>query len=158
MIKDEFKNFQATRWAIWEFKRRGLTSFFHLATNTAYQHHVNLFYQNLSYNCERSSVISTSLDGVDLEVTPTDIVLTLGCPHECPPDLVKRDGTPRYSSPLLASQCKPWLMICVVAATRMSTTSAQANSCCYHTSGLWIRSYRKMCVLWGTKVRDAAPS
>jgi len=77
MIKEEFKHLKATRWAAREFKRWGLASFFHQATDTAYQHHVKLFYQNLSYDCEWLGILPTSLDGVDLEVTPSDIALAL---------------------------------------------------------------------------------
>jgi hypothetical protein len=100
MIKEEFKHLEATRWAFQEFKRQGLTSLFHPAPDMAYQRHFRLLYQNLSYDCERPGVLSTSLDGVDIKVTPSKIALALGCPHECPPKLVKWDITPRYGSPL----------------------------------------------------------
>jgi hypothetical protein len=97
MVKEEFKHLEATRWVVREFKRRGLNALFTLATVTAHLHHVGLFYQHLSYDCERLGVLSTSLDEVDIEVTPN--VIAIGCPLECPPELVKRDGTPRYGNP-----------------------------------------------------------
>jgi hypothetical protein len=99
MIKEEFKHLAATRWVVREFKRWSLTSLFHPAIDMAYQCHVRLFYQNLSFDCEWLGVLCTSLDGVDIEVTPSEIALALVCPHECPPELVKRDGTPQYDSP-----------------------------------------------------------
>jgi hypothetical protein len=95
-IKEEFNYLEATKWAVREIKRWGLASLFQRATDTAYQRHVKLFYQNLSFDCEWPKVLSTSLDGVHLEIIMEDIALALKCPHECPQDLVRCDGTPHY--------------------------------------------------------------
>jgi hypothetical protein len=94
MIKEEFMQLEAIRWAVREFKRRALTSLLHPTPNMAYQCHVRLFYENLSYDCEWTSFLSTFLDGVDIKVTPSAIALALVFPHECLPELVKSDGTP----------------------------------------------------------------
>jgi hypothetical protein len=88
VIKDEFKHNDDMKWAVREFKRWGLTSLFHLVTDVVYQCLVRLFFQNL-----------TLLSSHHIVVTSLDIAHALGCPLECPPEKVRRDGTPHYGSP-----------------------------------------------------------
>jgi hypothetical protein len=95
-IKDDFKHFEATKWAVRAFKKRRLDVLFKPCTDMVFPCHVHLLYQNLTYDCNRPCILSTSFDGVAMEITVEDIALALNCPHECPPDLVHSDGTPRY--------------------------------------------------------------
>jgi hypothetical protein len=74
----------------------GLDTLFKPCTDMVFPRHVHLFYQNLTYDCARTGILSTSHDGVAIEITVEDIALALDCPDECPFDLVHSDGTPRY--------------------------------------------------------------
>jgi hypothetical protein len=98
MIKEEFKHNDDTKWALKEFKRQGLSSLFHPVTNVVYQRLVQLFFQNMTFDCERPGVLSSHLDGCAIEVTSLNIAHALGCPLSV--NLKKLGGmAPRYGSP-----------------------------------------------------------
>jgi hypothetical protein len=83
-IKEDFTDFNATRWAIRELKHHRLKQLFKLVTSTAYERLVQIFYENLIYDYNRSDVLSSSIDDRDIEVTVADIVAALKCNVECP--------------------------------------------------------------------------
>ena len=78
-IKEDFINFEATSWAVQELKRRGLKRLFKPVTSTAYERLVKSFYENLTYDCNRPDVLSSSIDDRDIEVTVADITAALKC-------------------------------------------------------------------------------
>ena len=76
-IKEDFTYFEATSWAVQELKHRGLKRLFKLVTSTAYERLVRSFYENLTYDCNRPDVLSSSIDDRDVEVTVADIAAAL---------------------------------------------------------------------------------
>jgi hypothetical protein len=86
-------------YAIFGTYQWGLAALFHPVTDVVYQGLVRLFYQNRTFDYERPGVLSSHLDGFAIEVTSFDIAHTLGCPHECPSEEIRQDGTP--PSPLV---------------------------------------------------------
>jgi hypothetical protein len=83
-IKEEFSNYDATSWAVQELKRWGLKRLFKPVISTAYECLVRAFYEHLSYDCSRSDVLVSSIDGRDVEVTIVDVAAVLKCSHEPP--------------------------------------------------------------------------
>jgi hypothetical protein len=84
-IKEEFTNFEATRWAVQELKCRYLKRLFKPITSTAYERLVRSFYENLTYDCNRPDVLSSSINNRDVEVTIANIIAVLKC-HAEPPE------------------------------------------------------------------------
>ena len=78
-IKEDFSKNDATSWAVQELKRRGLKQLLKLVTSTAYERLVLSFYENLTYDCNRPNVLSSSIDDRDVEVTVADIAAALKC-------------------------------------------------------------------------------
>ena len=76
-IKEDFTNFEATSWAVQELKHRGLKRLFKPVTSIAYERLVRSFYGNLTYDCNRPDVLSSSIDDRDVEVTIADIAAAL---------------------------------------------------------------------------------
>jgi hypothetical protein len=60
-------------------KRRGLKRLFKPVTSTAYECLVWSFYENLTYDCNRLDIFSSSIDGTDIEVTVANIAAALNC-------------------------------------------------------------------------------
>jgi hypothetical protein len=83
-IKEDFTNFEATRWAIQQLKCCGLKWLFKPVTSIAYECLVRSFYKNLTYGCNQPDVLSSSIDDRDVEVTVADIVVALKCNAEQP--------------------------------------------------------------------------
>jgi hypothetical protein len=48
-------------------------------TSTTYERQVQSFYENLTYDCNGTDVLSSSIDDRDVEVTVTNIVAALKC-------------------------------------------------------------------------------
>lgn len=71
-------------WAVEEFKHLGLTRLFKLVISTTYERLIQLFYENFTFDYNRPGALSSSIDGVDVEVTSADITAALRCHHECP--------------------------------------------------------------------------
>jgi hypothetical protein len=100
-IKEEFSNNEATSWAVQELKNRGLKRLFKPVASTAYEHVVREFYVHLSYDCDQSDVLVSSIEGREVEVTIADVTAKLKCNHEplesdvpwleCPPMLTLKD-------------------------------------------------------------------
>jgi hypothetical protein len=84
-IKEDFTNYDATRWVVQELKRRRLKRLFEPVTSTAYERLVQIFYENMTYDCNWLDVISFSIDDRDIEVTIADIATTMKC-HAEPPE------------------------------------------------------------------------
>jgi hypothetical protein len=78
-IKEDFTKFETTSWVVQQLKRRGLKQLFKLVTSTAYEHLVRSFYENLTYDCNRPNILSSSIDDKDVEVTIVDIATALKC-------------------------------------------------------------------------------
>ena len=83
-IKEDFTNFKATSWAVQELKHEGLKRLFKPVTSTAYEHLVQSFYENLTYDCNRPDALSSSIDDRDVEVSVADIAASLKCHTEQP--------------------------------------------------------------------------
>ena len=83
-IEDDFKHFAATQWAVQEFKRSGLKRLFKPITSIAYKKLITQFYENLSCDCTRPSVLFSLVQGKDIEVTSFDIAIALKCTNENP--------------------------------------------------------------------------
>jgi hypothetical protein len=83
-IKEEFSNNEATSWAVQELKRRDLKRLFKPIASTAYQRLVWTFYEHLRYECSRPKVFFSFIDGINIEVTITDVATILKCSHEPP--------------------------------------------------------------------------
>jgi hypothetical protein len=85
-IKEEFSNNEATSWEVQELKNRGLKRLFKPVTSAAYERLVREFYVHLSYDCDQSNILVSSIDGREVEVTIADVATVLKCNHE-PPEL-----------------------------------------------------------------------
>jgi hypothetical protein len=81
-IKEEFSNNEATSWEVQELKNRGLKRLFKPVTSAAYERLVREFYVHLSYDCDQSNILVSSIDGREVEVTIADVVTVLKCNHE----------------------------------------------------------------------------
>jgi hypothetical protein len=81
-INGDFKNFEATQWAIQEIKRHGLKK---LCKPTAYTGLVVQFYSNLFTNCNHQGVMFSTVQGKRVEVTIVDIAASLHVNDEHPP-------------------------------------------------------------------------
>jgi hypothetical protein len=93
-INGDFKNFEATQWAIQEFKRRGLKKLFKPVTSTAYTRLVIQFYSNLSRDCNKLGTLSSIVKGKQVDVTTSDIATALHCNNEQPPVDAQLDDQP----------------------------------------------------------------
>jgi hypothetical protein len=78
-IKEEFSNNEAISWAVQELKR-----LFKPVASTIYERLVRAFYEHLSYDCDQSNVLVSSIDGREVEVTIADVVSILKSSHEPP--------------------------------------------------------------------------
>jgi hypothetical protein len=67
-----------------ELKHRGLKRLFKPVASTAYECLVRTFYEHLRYECSQPNVLSSSIDGIDVEVTIADVAAVLKCSHEPP--------------------------------------------------------------------------
>jgi hypothetical protein len=106
-INGNFKNFEATQWAIQEFKHRGLKKLFKPVTSTAYTRLVVQFYSNLSRDCNRPSTLFSIVQGKQVEVTTSDIATALHCNDEHPPADAQLDKQPEsfYVSEIIEDMC-----------------------------------------------------
>jgi hypothetical protein len=82
-INGDFKNFEATQWAIQELKRRGWKKFKPI-TSTTYTRLVVQFCMNLFTDCNRRGVLFSTVQGKQVEVTTSDIAVVLHCNDEHP--------------------------------------------------------------------------
>jgi hypothetical protein len=83
-VKKDFSKFEATSWAVQQLKRRGLKRLFKPVTSTAYERLVQSFYENLKHDYNWPDVLSSSIDGRDVEVTIANIATALKCNMEQP--------------------------------------------------------------------------
>jgi hypothetical protein len=83
-IKKDFSKFEATSWAVQQLKRCGLKRLFKPVTSTTYEHLLWSFYENLKYDCNQPNVLSSSINGRDIEVIVADIAAALKCNTEQP--------------------------------------------------------------------------
>jgi hypothetical protein len=81
-INGDFKNFEATQWAIQEIKRRGLKKLCKPVTSMAYTGLVVQFYLNLFTDCNHQGVMFSTVQGKRVEVTTADIAAALHCNDE----------------------------------------------------------------------------
>jgi hypothetical protein len=79
VVKEDFTKFEATSWAIQQLKHHSLKRLFKLVTSTTYERLVWSFYENLTYDCNRPDVLSSSIDDRDVVVTVANIVVALKC-------------------------------------------------------------------------------
>jgi hypothetical protein len=93
-IEDDFQNFDATIWVVTEFKRHKLKRLFKPVTSTANKSYISQFYEHLSYNSTKLGVMSSSIQGTDIEVTSTNIATTLKYTNEHPPEEAQLDEQP----------------------------------------------------------------
>jgi hypothetical protein len=71
--------------AVQELKHLGLRWLFKPVTSTTYERLVRSFYENLTYNCNRPDILSSSIDDKDVKVTVANIAAALKC-HAEPPE------------------------------------------------------------------------
>ena len=107
-INRDFKNFEATQWAVQEFTRRGLKKLFKPVTSTAYTGLVIQFYTNLRTNCDRWGVLLSTVQGKPIEVTTVDIAAGLKCNDEHPPKAAHLEEQPEtfYVSEIIKDMCE----------------------------------------------------
>jgi hypothetical protein len=103
----DFKNFEATQWAVQEFTRRGLKKLFKPITSTAYTKLVVQFYSNLYTDCNRRGVLFSNVKGKPVEVTTADIAAALKCNDDHPPVEAQMDAQPEpfYISQIIDDMC-----------------------------------------------------
>jgi hypothetical protein len=106
-INGGFKNFEATQWAVQEFKRRGLKKLFKPVTSMAYTRLVVQFYSNLSKNCNKLGTLSSTVQGKQVVMTTSDIAIALHCNDEHPPADAQLDEQPDpfYVSEIIEDMC-----------------------------------------------------
>jgi hypothetical protein len=106
-VNGDFKNFEATQWAIQEFKRRGLKKLFKPVTSTAYTGLVIQFYSNLSRDCNKPGTPSSIVKGKQVDVTTSDIAAALHCNDEQPPAdaQLEEQPDPFYVSEIIDDMC-----------------------------------------------------
>jgi hypothetical protein len=106
-INGDFKNFEATQWAIQEFKRQGLKKLFKPVTSTAYTRLVIQFYSNLSRDFKKPGTLSSTVKGKQVDVTTSDIAVALHCSDEHPPADAQLDDQPDafYVSKIIDDMC-----------------------------------------------------
>jgi hypothetical protein len=61
-----------------------LKRLFKPVTSTAYERLVRTFCEHLRYECSRSDILFSSIDGIDVKVTIADVAAVLKCCHEPP--------------------------------------------------------------------------
>jgi hypothetical protein len=106
-INGDFKNFEATQWAVQEFKHRGLKKLFKPVTSTAYTGLVVQFYSNLSRDCNMPGTLSSTVKRKQVDVTTSDIAAALHCNDEHPPANAQLDEQPDpfYVSEIIEDMC-----------------------------------------------------
>ena len=106
-INGDFKNFEATQWAVQEFKRRGLKKLFKPVTFMAYRRLVVQFYSNLSRDCNKLGTLSSTVQGKQVDVTTLDIAAALHCNDEHPLADAQLDEQPDsvYVSQIIEDMC-----------------------------------------------------
>jgi hypothetical protein len=106
-INGDFKNFEATQWAVQEFKRGGLKKLFKPVTSMAYTRLVVQFYSNLSRDCNKPGTLSSTVKGKQVDVTTSDIAVALHCNDEHPPVDAQLDDQPDafYVSKIIEDMC-----------------------------------------------------
>jgi hypothetical protein len=106
-INGGFKNFEATQWAVQEFKCLGLKKLFKPIASTAYTRLVVQFHTNLFTDCNRRGVLFSTVQGKQVEVTTSDIVAALHCNDEHPPADAQLDEQPEsfYVSEIIEDMC-----------------------------------------------------
>jgi hypothetical protein len=151
-VNGDFKNFEATQWAIQEFKRRGLKKLFKPVTSTAYTKLVVQFYSNLSRDCSKPGTLSSIVKGKQLDVTTSDIAA------RC----IATMSTHRLMHNLMTSQIlsmSPRLLkTCVPANMPMRSGMQEAGPNCHNHSYLWIMFCTEMSAHWGTSHRGVTNS
>jgi hypothetical protein len=90
-IVGEFREYEDVKWARRQFKKRHLMPLLQPVYHLYHPRFVRLFYQNLKFDTDQPEVLSSSIDGVEFQITIGDIEEALGCPHESP--------SPRYTEP-----------------------------------------------------------
>jgi hypothetical protein len=68
--------------AVQELKHCGLERLFNPITSTTYERLVQSIYENLTYDCNRLDVLSSSIDDRDVKVTVANIAAALKCHAE----------------------------------------------------------------------------
>jgi hypothetical protein len=102
-IKEEFSNNEAISWAVQELKR-----LFKPVASTIYERLVRAFYEHLSYDCDQSNVLVSSIDGREVEVTIADVVSILKSSHEPP-----KSDVPWLECPLMLAPSRTLFPTCV---------------------------------------------
>jgi hypothetical protein len=106
-VNKDFKNFEATQWAVQEFTRRGLKKLFKPVTTTAYTKLVVQFYSNLHTESNKRGVLFSKVKGQPVEVTTADIAAALKCNDDHPPVGAQMDAQPEpfYMSQIIDDMC-----------------------------------------------------
>jgi hypothetical protein len=90
-IVEAFREIEDVKWARKQFRKRKLMPLLQPVYHVYHPRSVRLFYQNLTFDEDQPRVLSSSIHGIEFQVTVEDIEEALGCPHACP--------SPRYTEP-----------------------------------------------------------
>jgi hypothetical protein len=101
-----FREDEDVKWARKQLRRRQLMPLLQPAHDVFHQRFVRLFYQNMTFDSDKPEVLSSTINGIEFEVTIEDIAEALGCPHECP--------SPRFTEPLPRLTCTSLCTTCVM--------------------------------------------
>jgi hypothetical protein len=84
-----------------------LKTLFKPVTSTAYTRLVVQFYSNLSRDCNKPSILSSTVKGKQVDVTTSDIAVALHCNDEHPPVDAQLDDQPDafYVSEIIEDMC-----------------------------------------------------
>jgi hypothetical protein len=81
-IVGKFREYEDVKWARKQFKNRHLMPLLQPVHHFYHPRSVRIFYQNLTFDADQPEILSSEVDGKELQITIEDIAEALGCPHE----------------------------------------------------------------------------
>jgi hypothetical protein len=76
-----FREDEDVKWARKQFRRRQLMPLLQPTHDVIHHRFVRLFYQNMTFDSDKPAVLSSTISGIEFEVTIENIADALGCPH-----------------------------------------------------------------------------
>jgi hypothetical protein len=71
-IVGEFREYEDVKWARKQFKKRHLMPLLQPVYHLYHPRFVRLFYQNLKFDTDQPEVLSSSIDGVEFQISPLE--------------------------------------------------------------------------------------
>lgn len=81
-----FREIDDVKWARKQFRKRKLLPLLQPAYDKIYLRLVRTFYQNLTFDSDQPSILSSTIDGIEIQFSVEDIAEALGCPCDSPSD------------------------------------------------------------------------